>query len=929
MSILQAIYQFLFGPLELFFEVIYGVAFHIVDGNAGAAVIPLSLCLNFLLLPLYSRADAIQREERERERLMSPGIDHIKTVFKGDERYMMLQAYYRLHSYKPVYALRSSLPLLLEIPFFVAAFHFLSNLADFRDTPFGPLANLAAPDGLLKLGGLSVNLLPLLMTAVNLVSSRIYAKDLSRKDKLQLYGMALIFLVLLYNSPSGLVFYWTLNNVFSLFKNIVYTAKNKRAVACSLMSGLGLAFLAYALLVNRTRSFGAMLVLLLGILFQFPTLRCLIWRKRGIRRDAQAEEPKGKLSPVFLFGCLFLAVLTGVLIPSSVVKASPAEFVVPTEYYSPLRYVLSAFLLSAGTFLLWFPLFYYLARNRARRITEAGICVLSVCAIVDYMFFGTNLGNLSPMLQYDIAFHYSLKECLLNLGVLTLCSAAVLVLWRKKERMMQAVLPILILAVAVMSVYNIAGIRSELPQIKKLVEQENGDKASFTLSRNGKNVIVFMLDRAISGYVPYLFQEKPELARQFDGFTWYPNTLSFGNCTTTGSPSLFGGYEYTPEELNGRSSEALVDKQNEALSVLPLLFRGAGYEVTVCDPPYAGYTSIPDLSVFRRYDGIHAYSTENGQFSEQNGILSGKQEVWDRNFFCYSVMKVSPLVIQSSLYQGGQYFDTQNLDSVLSRTQFVTDRSHAHGVEDGFLYSYAALCALPEMTVISDGSESTFLMMNNGTAHDVILLKEPEYEPAPLVDNAAYDAAHEDRFTLEGRTLLTDAPYRMRSYHCNMAAFLQLGKWFDVLREQGVYDNTRIILVADHGYSLEQFEDMLFGNRERSEDRIGHQPEDVMAYNPLLMVKDFGSRGFQVDHRFMTNADTPTLALDGLLDAPVNPFTGNAITDDAKDAEALHIFFTEYLSPYPSRTTFYPGHWFALRGQNIFDLSAWSSLGYY
>ena len=49
MTILQAIYQLLFGPLELFFEVVYGVAFHIVDGNAGAAVIPLSLCLNFLL----------------------------------------------------------------------------------------------------------------------------------------------------------------------------------------------------------------------------------------------------------------------------------------------------------------------------------------------------------------------------------------------------------------------------------------------------------------------------------------------------------------------------------------------------------------------------------------------------------------------------------------------------------------------------------------------------------------------------------------------------------------------------------------------------------------------------------------------------------------------------------------------------------------
>jgi hypothetical protein len=97
-----------------------------------------------------------------------------------------------------------------------------------------------------------------------------------------------------------------------------------------------------------------------------------------------------------------------------------------------------------------------------------------------------------------------------------------------------------------MSVYNIAGIRSELPQIRKLVERETGTKASFTLSRNGKNVIVFMLDRGISSYVPYLFQEKPELKQQFDGFTWYPNTLSFGNATSTGSPALFADTNTRP-----------------------------------------------------------------------------------------------------------------------------------------------------------------------------------------------------------------------------------------------------------------------------------------------------------------------------------------------------------------------------------------------
>ena len=928
MSVLQAIYQFLFGPLELFFEVVYGVAFHIVDGNAGAAVIPLSLCLNFLLLPLYNRADAIQKAEREREQFMSPGVDHINRVFKGDERYMMLQAYYRVHSYKPVYALRSSLPLLLEIPFFVAAFHFLSNLADFHNTPFGPLANLAEPDRLLKLGGFSINLLPILMTAVNIVSSRIYAKDLSRKDKLQLYGMALIFLVLLYNSPSGLVFYWTLNNVFSLFKNIVNTAKNREAVAGSLMSGLGLAFLAYALLVNRTRSFGSLLVLLLGVLFQLPALRCLIRKKCGICQELRKEEPKAAPSPVFLFGSLFLALLTGLLIPSSVVNASPAEFVVLMEYYSPLRYVLSAFLLAAGTFLLWFMLFYYLAGNRARRIMEAGICVTAVCAVVDYMFFGTNLGNLSSMLQYDIAFHYSLKDCLVNLGVLMLCAAAVLILSLKREKLVRTVFPVLILAVAGMSVYNIARIRSELPQIKELAEREIGEKASFTLSRNGKNVIVFMLDRAISAYVPYFFQEKPELRQQFDGFTWYPNTLSFGNATNTGSPALFGGYEYTPEELNRRSSESLADKHNEALKVLPVLFSEAGYEVTVCNPPYAGYTEIPDLTIFEGYDHIKAYNTENGQFADQGEHLTSRQKIWNRNFFCYSIMKVSPLAVQSALYQGGQYFSTQSTGSLLRHTQFISGRSVSSGMNEGFMNAYSALCALPEMTLVSDENRDTYLAVNNETTHDVMLLQEPEYEPALYVDNTVYDAEHEDRFTYGGRTILADTPFRMESYQCNMAALLQLGQWFDFLREQNVYDNTRVIIVADHGFAMNQFEDLLFV--DGAVDKNLHHSEDVMAYNPLFLVKDFNSTGFHVDDRFMTNADTPVLALDGLVDAPVNPFTGTAITDAPKNTEEYHIFNTSFNSPKDNDgNTFRPGNWYALRGQNIFDTSAWRSLGIY
>ena len=50
--------------------------------------------------------------------------------------------------------------------------------------------------------------------------------------------MAGLFLVLLYDSPSGLVFYWTLNNLFSLVKNIFYKLKNPKLVLSILSSDI-------------------------------------------------------------------------------------------------------------------------------------------------------------------------------------------------------------------------------------------------------------------------------------------------------------------------------------------------------------------------------------------------------------------------------------------------------------------------------------------------------------------------------------------------------------------------------------------------------------------------------------------------------------------------------------------------------------------
>lgn len=94
MSFWDILGTLLIKPLQLLFEVVFVMANRVV-GDPGLAIIALSLAMNFLVLPLYRRADAMQEEERETELHLHKGVAHIKKTFRGDERMMMLQTYYR------------------------------------------------------------------------------------------------------------------------------------------------------------------------------------------------------------------------------------------------------------------------------------------------------------------------------------------------------------------------------------------------------------------------------------------------------------------------------------------------------------------------------------------------------------------------------------------------------------------------------------------------------------------------------------------------------------------------------------------------------------------------------------------------------------------------------------------------------------------
>ncbi len=191
---------------------IYGMLFTLptdLIGNGGRIIV-FSVLLNLLLLPIYFQMERKSRSGAALRQKVAREVARIKRHFRGRERFFYIRAAHRQHGYRPVSHLTASGDLWLQILVFATVYRYLSGLESLVGSSFGPLRDLSKPDGLV--GG--INLLPLLMTGINAAAVFSYVEDTTRRTQALL--LALLFLVLLYNSASGLVLYWTTNSLFSL-----------------------------------------------------------------------------------------------------------------------------------------------------------------------------------------------------------------------------------------------------------------------------------------------------------------------------------------------------------------------------------------------------------------------------------------------------------------------------------------------------------------------------------------------------------------------------------------------------------------------------------------------------------------------------------------------------------------------------------------
>ena len=117
---LDFLYTLFIAPLEYWMHaaLVWGYG---KTANWGEAVLIMSLVVNFVILPIYMKAEKWQEDERALRKSFEDKEKMIKRTFKGQERFAMISTMQRQAGYSPLLTLRSSIGFFLQVPFCFAA----------------------------------------------------------------------------------------------------------------------------------------------------------------------------------------------------------------------------------------------------------------------------------------------------------------------------------------------------------------------------------------------------------------------------------------------------------------------------------------------------------------------------------------------------------------------------------------------------------------------------------------------------------------------------------------------------------------------------------------------------------------------------------------------------------------------------------------
>jgi len=192
--------------------------------NYGLAILALTVLIRVLMSPLMH----FSYDSMRKMQAVQPQLQKMRDKYQDDPQKLNAETMeiFRKNKVNPF---GGCLPMLLQFPIFIAFWQMLYESIELKGAPFfGWITDLAAPDQIATLPfslpwfGDVVSVLPVLTTATMLVQQMLTpTTTASKSQKPMMIGMSILFGILFYKLPSGVLLYWCASNVITIVHQMI------------------------------------------------------------------------------------------------------------------------------------------------------------------------------------------------------------------------------------------------------------------------------------------------------------------------------------------------------------------------------------------------------------------------------------------------------------------------------------------------------------------------------------------------------------------------------------------------------------------------------------------------------------------------------------------------------------------------------------
>ncbi len=213
-----------FGFLGFFSKLLlsFMYAIHSVVPSWGWSIVIMTICIKTLFWPLTAKAS---RSQKRMAQIQGP-MAEMKEKYKDNPQKIQQETLklFKEHQVNPV---AGCLPMIIQMPIFLGLFYMLRTASELRHEPFLWVSDLSMPDTLMEVGGFPINILPIIMgVTMFLQMSMMPVSPTADPMQQKIFKfLPFIFLIFLYNFSSGLVLYWTCQNILTIIQQKIINSR--------------------------------------------------------------------------------------------------------------------------------------------------------------------------------------------------------------------------------------------------------------------------------------------------------------------------------------------------------------------------------------------------------------------------------------------------------------------------------------------------------------------------------------------------------------------------------------------------------------------------------------------------------------------------------------------------------------------------------